>query len=206
MSSPLSSRELTPMGAVLALVVQHRRPDTMSNYQTRLSQRFPHANFARNAAHNSLRSLANKGFVRLVDQGVEPTDDRYEATPMGVMWCRRWVRGSANGLPEVRDTMRGRLMFSAAGDLSAFISSLRAEEDACAHEYAKAHGRELTVRDSHVARENQDYNTRIDRILLTDEAASWAAMTKRCMRLRKQLEEVRDDLQGAQSDRESDDV
>ncbi|MGA2166186.1 MAG: hypothetical protein ABSH36_17210 [Solirubrobacteraceae bacterium] len=194
------------MGAVLALVVQHRRPDTMSNYQLRLSQRFPHANFARNAAHNSLRSLANKGFVRLVHQGVEPAEDRYEATPKGVMWCRRWVRGAANGLPEVRDTVRGRLGFSAADDLSALISSLQAEEDACAHEYAKAHGRKLTARSSPVAEEKQDYNIKIGRIMLTDEAACWAEMTKRRMRLRIQLEEIRDQLQGAPSDRESDDV
>src|SRR5271168_3589696 len=145
MSSPLASSELTPMGAVLALVVQHQRPDTVSNYQLRLSQLFPHANFARNAAHNDLVSLANKGFVRLVARGVRPPQDRYEATPAGVTWCRRWVRGSTKGPPVVRDTMRGRLIFSRLDDLSALIQSVQAEEEACIQEYGKAHGRELTA-------------------------------------------------------------
>ncbi len=193
------------MGAVLALVVQHQRPDTISNYQLRLSQRFPHANFSRNAAHNNLVSLANKGFVRQVPQGPGRSPDRYEATQLGVAWCRRWVRGSAKGPPVVRDTMRARLIFSTPDAVSALIRSVQAEEDACVQEYAKAHGREITARSSLVSGERRDYSTKIERMLITDEAASWAAMAKRRQRLRKQLEEIRDELYGSPSEEEAED-
>lgn len=171
---------------MLALIVQ--QPDTTSNLGTRLGKKFPQARWSRNAAHNNIPSLAKQGLVRLVAKGAKSSLDRYEATPEGVARFRQWVRGLAMEPPVARDSVQGMLRFSKLEDLPAIIRAVRAEEDHCASEFGKAHAEEIKARLPLISQEKElDYDVKIERILLADEAAFWGGVSARRKRLREQL-------------------
>ncbi|HXB66092.1 MAG TPA: hypothetical protein VNV42_14580 [Solirubrobacteraceae bacterium] len=174
---------------MLALVVQ--QPDTVGNLAIRLSRQFQHAQFSRNAVHNNLPSLVEKGLVRQVVGGAGTSRDRFEATPEGAAYCRAWVREPAKG-PRWCDGLRGRLLFSSREDLDVLIRAASAEEELCAREYGMAHAGEMRARTSRVSLDDADYETKIECALIADEAAFWAALGKRRQRLRERLEEIRD--------------
>jgi hypothetical protein len=188
MPSPLPRGDLSASMVVLALIVQE--PDTASNLGTRLGKKFPQARWSRNAAHNNIPSLAKQGLVRLVAKGAKSSLDRYEATPDGVVRCRQWVRGLAMEPPVARDSVQGMLRFSTLEDLPAIIRSVRAEEDHCASEFGKAHADEMKARLLISQEKELDYDVKIERILLADEAAFWGGVSVRRKRLRAQLERI----------------
>jgi DNA-binding PadR family transcriptional regulator len=96
----------TPQMMVLGLVIQRR--DTVSGVARRLSDQFAVARFPLASAYDNLPSLADKGYVRLVERGPpgESTLDRYEATSEGVEYFRAWLRSTE--LPPIAGVQRKR--------------------------------------------------------------------------------------------------
>jgi DNA-binding PadR family transcriptional regulator len=114
--SGFSAGETTPQMMVLGLVVQ--QADTIAGVGRRLADQFASASFPRGSAHNNLPRLADKGYVRLVEEGPpgEATRDRYEATSEGIAYFRSWLCRTELP-PVVRDAVQCKLELLERGDI-----------------------------------------------------------------------------------------
>ncbi len=187
--APSRKGELTASMAILGLVVQ--QADTVNGLGTRLVERFPHGQWSRSVAHNSLPSLEKQGLVRLVAHGAERALDRYEATPTGVEEFREWLRTSSAAPLALRDAVHAKLELAGEEDVPDLIEAIRAEERACAQEFAAATSRlnvawQLKRLDPAGAAGLRD---RVQSALMTDEAMLWGMRARRLRRLRRELEE-----------------
>ncbi len=200
--APPRKGDLTASMAILGLVVQ--RSDTVNSVGARLVERFPHAQWSRSVAHNSLPNLEKQGLVRLVEHGAERALDRYEATPAGAEEFHDWLRASSAAPLALRDAVHAKLELAEDDDMPDLIAAIRAEEDACAREFAAASSR-LNV-ESQLKRlgagaqdtgaetvGDNDLRARVKRALLTDEAMLWGMRARRLRRLRRELEETVED-------------
>jgi DNA-binding PadR family transcriptional regulator len=187
--------------AILGLVVQ--RTDTVNSLGVRLVERFPHAQWSRSVAHNSLPSLEKQGLVRLVDHGGERALDRYEATDAGVEEFREWLRASSAAPLALRDAVHAKLELAEEEDVPDLIVAIREEEEACAREFAAASSR-LNVEwqlkrlgpandGADPGRSPPDLRGRVRRALMTDEAMLWGMRARRLRRLRRELEDTLED-------------
>jgi DNA-binding PadR family transcriptional regulator len=187
--------------AILGLVVQ--KTDTVNSLGARLVERFPHAQWSRSVAHNSLPSLEKQGLVRLVDHGAERALDRYEATDAGVEEFREWLRASSAAPLALRDAVHAKLELAEEEDVPDLIVAIREEEEACAREFAAASSR-LNVEwqlkrlgpanDGAGPRQSPpDLRGRVRRALMTDEAMLWGMRARRLRRLRRELEDTLED-------------
>jgi DNA-binding PadR family transcriptional regulator len=198
--------EMSSSMAVLGLVVQ--QPDTIAGVALRLSETFPRARWSPGAAHNNMPNLAKQGLLRVVQEGPEPTLDRYEATPKGVGEFRRWLGRSHSLPPALRDGLQARLEFAELEELSALVETVREVERDCRSEYAAAHGRwkaytNLGLR-SGLAGAEQPFKSKLKGIQLMDEVMLWGAQAKRLGRLSDQLEGLLKQEDGSLGARESD--
>lgn len=186
--------------AILGLVVQ--RTDTVNGLGARLVERFPHAQWSRSVAHNSLPSLEKQGLVRLVEHGAERALDRYEATDTGVEEFRDWLRASSAAPLALRDAVHAKLELAGEEDMPDLIAAIREEEEACAREFAAASSR-LNVEwqlkrlgpagSAGPEPSASDLRSRVRRALMTDEAMLWGMRARRLRRLRQELEDTVDD-------------
>jgi DNA-binding PadR family transcriptional regulator len=182
--------------AILGLVVQ--KTDTINGLGARLVERFPHAQWSRSVAHNSLPSLEKQGLVRMVDRGAERALDRYEATDEGIGEFREWLRASSAAPLALRDAVHAKLEFAEEQDVPDLILAIREEEEACAREFAAASSR-LNVQwqlkrlnpPGVAGRQssNTDLGSRVRHALMTDEAMLWGMRARRLRRLRQELED-----------------
>jgi DNA-binding PadR family transcriptional regulator len=187
--STLSSGDLSPRMMVLGLVVQ--QPDSVAGVARRLADQFASARFPKTSAHTNLPSLAEKGYVRLLEPGRTPSLNRYEATSEGVAQLHRWLLQSAARPPMVRDAMQCKLEFLQREDLAALIEIVRGEEEACRLACNNAHGRVVGERSSRrVQGTPVDWRVRLRGIQSKDEAGLWGMMSKRLEHLREELEEL----------------
>jgi DNA-binding PadR family transcriptional regulator len=187
--------------AILGLVVQ--KTDTVNSLGTRLVERFPHAQWSRSVAHNSLPSLEKQGLVRLVDHGAERALDRYEATDAGVEEFREWLRASSAAPLALRDAVHAKLELAEEEDVPDLIAAIREEEEACAREFAAASSRlnlEWQLKRLGPANDGAgpgqsppDLRGRVRRALMTDEAMLWGMRARRLRRLRRELEDTLED-------------
>ncbi len=198
--APPRKGDLTASMAILGLVVQ--KTDTVNSLGARLVERFPHAQWSRSVAHNSLPNLEKQGLVRLVEHGAERALDRYEATDAGVEEFRDWLRASSAAPLALRDAVHAKLKLAEEDDVPDLISAIREEEEACAREFASASSR-LNV-EWHLKRlgsadgagptpGTSDLRVRVRRALMTDEAMLWGMRARRLRRLRRELEDTVDD-------------
>jgi DNA-binding PadR family transcriptional regulator len=199
--APPRKGDLTASMAILGLVVQ--RADTVNGLGVRLVERFPHAQWSRSVAHNSLPSLEKQGLVRLVERGAERALDRYEATDDGIEEFRDWLRASSAAPLALRDAVHAKLELADEEDVPDLIAAIREEEEACAREFATASSR-LNVewqlrrlgsspgspRTPHAT----DLGGRVRRALMTDEAMLWGMRARRLRRLRRELEDTIDEV------------
>ena len=187
--------------AILGLVVQ--KTDTVNSLGARLVERFPHAQWSRSVAHNSLPSLEKQGLVRLVDHGAERALDRYEATDAGVEEFREWLRASSAAPLALRDAVHAKLELAEEEDVPDLITAIREEEEACAREFAAASSR-LNVEwqlkrlgpangGASPGQSAPDLRGRVRRALMTDEAMLWGMRARRLRRLRRELEDTVED-------------
>jgi DNA-binding PadR family transcriptional regulator len=197
--SALSSGDLTPRMMVLGLVVQ--QSDSVAGVARRLADQFASARFPKTSAHNNLPSLAEKGYVRLVQEGKRSTLDRYEATPEGVALLHGWLR-STELPPAVRDVLQCKLELLEREDLAALVQIVREEEDAYTSAHDMAHSRMLREQRSRRARGGQvDWRTRLRGIQTKDEANLWGMMSQRLEHLREELEDLLGELSRGVVDR-----
>lgn len=184
---------MTASMAILGLVVQ--KADTVNGLGTRLVERFPHGQWSRSVAHNSLPSLEKQGLVRMVGRGAERAVDRYEATPEGVEEFRDWLRTSSAAPLALRDAVHAKLELAGEEDMPDLILAIRAEEQACALEFAAANSRlNLAWQRKRLGpHDNTDLSGRVRSALMTDEAMLWGMRARRLRRLRRELEDPRED-------------
>ena len=191
--APPRKGDLTASMAILGLVVQ--KTDTVNGLGTRLVERFPHGQWSRSVAHNSLPSLEKQGLVCMVDQGAERALDRYEATPEGIEEFREWLRTSSAAPLALRDAVHAKLELAGEEDMPDLILAIREEERACSLEFAAASSRlnlEWQRRRLDPPSAN-DFGGRVRSALMTDEAMLWGMRARRLRRLRRELEEPGED-------------
>lgn len=179
------------------MVVQ--KTDTVNGLGARLIERFPHAQWSRSVAHNSLPSLEKQGLVRMVDRGAERALDRYEATDEGIGEFREWLRTSSAAPLALRDAVHAKLKFAEERDVPDLILAIREEEAACAREFAAASSR-LNVQwqlrrlgppgGAERRSGGADLGGRVRHALMTDEAMLWGMRARRLRRLRQELEDT----------------
>jgi DNA-binding PadR family transcriptional regulator len=181
---------------VLGLVVQE--PDTAAGVARRLAEQFASARFPRSSAHKNLPNLAERGYLRLLEKGPEPSLDRYEATPEGVEHLRRWLRGSSLP-PTIRDALQGKLEFLELEDLVALVRAVREEEKAYSYACDIAHARVLQQQRSRrrAGGGAADWRARLRGIQSKDEATLWSMMSQRLERLLGELEDLLEELAAA---------
>lgn len=185
--------------AILGLVVQ--KTDTVNSLGARLVERFPHAQWSRSVAHNSLPSLEKQGLVRLVEHGAERALDRYEATDAGVEEFRDWLRASSAAPLALRDAVHAKLELAEEEDVPDLIAAIHEEEQACAREFAAASSRlnvewqlkRLGPVGGGARQSAPDLRVRVRRALMTDEAMLWGMRARRLRRLRRELEDTVED-------------
>jgi DNA-binding PadR family transcriptional regulator len=192
--APPRKGDMTASMAILGLVVQ--RTDTVNGLGTRLVERFPHGQWSRSVAHNSLPSLEKQGLVRMVERGAERALDRYEATPDGIEEFRDWLRTSSAAPLALRDAVHAKLELAGEEDVPDLILAIREEERACALEFAAASARlNLEWQRKRLGRDDggTDLSGRVRSALMTDEAMLWGMRARRLRRLRRELEDPGED-------------
>jgi DNA-binding PadR family transcriptional regulator len=201
--APPRKGDLTASMAILGLVVQ--KTDTVNGLGVRLIERFPHAQWSRSVAHNSLPSLEKQGLVRMVDRGAERALDRYEATDEGIGEFREWLRTSSAAPLALRDAVHAKLEFAEERDVPDLILAIREEEEACAREFAAASSRlnvqwqlrRLGPPGGGERRSGEtDLGGRVRHALMTDEAMLWGMRARRLRRLRQELEDTVEEPDG----------
>jgi DNA-binding PadR family transcriptional regulator len=180
-------KTITPRIAVLSLVVQ--QADTAAGVSRRLKEQFPAAQFPESSAHNNMGSLAEKGYLRLVEEGPEPSLNRYEATDEGDKLSRQW-RLRASLPPRMRDTLQGKLAFVGQEEIRVLIRLVREEERAFRAEYDRAQSRKSSHMSFREAVTGIDCQAELQAIKLGDEVALASVMVWRRMKVRKALEEL----------------
>jgi hypothetical protein len=122
---------MTPQMMVLGLVAV--QSGSVADTQRRLIDLFPGTDFAKNSAHTNLPTLARQGHVRLIEAGSELSQNRYEATDLGIAHLHEWI-ASSPPLPALRDPIHGRIEFAGLDgianleDLESLLLEVRAQE------------------------------------------------------------------------------
>ncbi len=150
---------MTPQMMVLGLVVEES--GTVSDTQRRLTDLFPLAGFARNAAHTNLPRLAERGYVRLVEKGAEASQDCYAATEEGIGQLREWISHPPPP-PAIREAVHGKFEFGGLEDLEMLLRMVRVEERACRAESDDAHGRMLSEQRTRLRLPSRDWRAELD--------------------------------------------
>jgi DNA-binding PadR family transcriptional regulator len=185
--------DLSASMAILGLLIQE--PDTAVGVGQRLAERFPRARFARSAVHNALPSLQRQGLVRVLSSANTDALDRYCATGDGSDAFRQWIRSTPAVRPALRDAMHARLAFAGREDLLDLIEAVAEEERACEQEYAAAHARIVAARPP-ARRGDEDWNARLQRVIMGDELTLWLLRLRRLQRLHAALEDLEVDGSG----------
>ncbi len=184
---------MTPQIMVLGIVAE--RSGTVSDIQRRLSDLFCSADFAPNSAHGSLPTLAEKGYVRLVEKGAEATGDRYEITKPGIKHLRDWVR-SAPPRPAMREPIHGKVEFATLDELAEVIIMVRAEVRSCQLASDEAHERMLSEQRSRVAARGkhkgwqQELDDELSSAHQEDVTLMWDEIAERRRKLGDKLEAI----------------
>jgi DNA-binding PadR family transcriptional regulator len=180
--------QLSASMAILGLVVQ--QPDSIAGVGRRLSERYPHARFARNAAHNNIPSLNRQGFVRLVEHGKQSALDRYEATEQGRVRLLTWMRSQGRP-PVVRDALRATLeQLDDEAELLQILEGVRQQEQACLaeREAASARMRARQRSGETSSAEIAGWQRAVHAALIADEVMLWGQRAMRLKHLRECLQ------------------
>ncbi len=177
----------------LGFVIQQE--DTVQGIARRMRRRFSSERFDRGTAHKGLPSLAEDGYVELVEEGAERPLDRYRATPEGEEHFYGWLRQTEMP-PTVRDALQCKLEFYEIVELPAVIESILAQQEAFAAATNIAQERLQEEKRARRERRRRDLPTdwRLElRIAKAKDAAKVGGMmTKRLKALRADLKQIRD--------------
>jgi DNA-binding PadR family transcriptional regulator len=198
MMPSFSAGDTTPQMIVLGLVIQQQ--DTASGVARRLADQFASARFSKSTAYNRLPGMADKGYLRLVERGVEASLDRYEATSTGIEFFREWLR-STELPPVVRDALQCKLELLEPEDLASLVQIVREEERAYTAAFKAAQLKVKTEQRLRRARRKPvDWPTRVRGIQRKDEAKLWGLMSMRLQSLGDELEELLDEISVDEAD------
>jgi DNA-binding PadR family transcriptional regulator len=180
-------KNITPRIAVLSLISQ--QADSVAAIGRRLKEEFPAALFPESSAHNNVKSLVQCGYLRLVEEGPEPSLNIYEATDEGKEFARRWRLRSC--VPATRDKLQGRLAFiEGEAEIRTQIALVYKEELAFTAQYDLAYSRARSQKLFRETLPGIDVRAELDAIRLKDEYELLMVNMRRCMKVRKELEEV----------------
>jgi hypothetical protein len=172
----------------LGLVIQ--REDTVQGVDRRMKQRFSSERFTRGIAHKSLPSLAEDGYLELVEKGAEQTLP-YRATAKGEELFYEWLRQTELS-PTVRDATQCKLEFYEMAELPEAIESMSELQEAFGVATDIAHERLQEEKRARRQRRNRGLPTDW-RLELRIAKAKDAVKLGRLMKQR--LKELRADLQ-----------
>jgi hypothetical protein len=182
---------MTPQMMVLGLACEES--GTVADIQRRLTDLFPSADFSKNAAHMNLPYLARKGFVCLVEEGFESSQNLYEGTISGVSHLRDWVT-SRPPVPAMRETVHGRVEFATLEELAQLIILVRAEAKACQVTSDDAHERMLTEQRRRIKSRPKGWAEELDAELssahLEDVMLMWDDVANRRRKLGDRVERI----------------
>jgi DNA-binding PadR family transcriptional regulator len=186
--------DMTPQMMVLGIVAE--RSGTVSDVQRRLSDLFSSADFPKNSAHGNLPTLAEKGHVRLVEEGADGwASDFYEITKAGVEHLREWVRSSLPH-PAMREPIHAKVEFATLDELAEVIIMVRADVRTCRLTSDEAHERMLSEQRGRVAvrGERKGWALELDDELsaahLADVTLMWDDIAERRRKLGDRLEAI----------------
>jgi DNA-binding PadR family transcriptional regulator len=189
--------DLSAKAAVMGLLVQ--RSDTINGVRSRLEEKFAGAGWSSTVAYGAVDSLAEEGYVRVAAGGAERSLHVYEATAEGVSWFRRWLSDFSAGPPVLRDVLRAKLEYVAdESDLLVVVAAIREQEEACFGESEAAHLRLNRARRRGELGSAKDpgWEIRLRFALMSDEVLWWRDWGKRLKRLRENLEDPGERLEG----------
>jgi hypothetical protein len=183
--------------AVLGLVVE-RPNQTVAYYANELTERFPHARFAKGTAYTALRQMAKgkEPRVRLTRQGPgsERTLDLYGPAPDGVDTFRAWMFRPPIARPAVRHLIYGRIELARLEDLPQLISIVREEEDIATDLYAAASGKlrqhEIKKGTDDGPKTRADFEREIRATWLYAGPLHWSSRATLCTVVLERLEEI----------------
>jgi DNA-binding PadR family transcriptional regulator len=177
----------------LGFVIQHE--DTAQGVDRRMKRRFSSERFTRGIAHKSLPSLAEDGFLELVEEGTAQPLDRYRATPKGEELFYEWLRQTELP-PTVRDATQCKLEFYEMAELPEAIESLGEQQEAFGVATDIAHERLQEEKRARRERRRRGLPTdwRLElRIAKAKDAVKLGGMlTKRLKELRADLQQILD--------------
>jgi len=182
---------MTPQMMVLGLTAEE--PGTVADIQRRLTDLFPSADFPKNAAHTNLPTLAEKGWVHLVKEGTEFSQNRYEGTAAGIRRLREWVM-SRPPIPAMREAVHGKIEFATLEELAQLVILVRAEAKACQVTSDDAHERMLTEQRRRIKARPKGWAEELDAQLssahLSDVTLMWDDLAARRRKLGDRLEQI----------------
>jgi DNA-binding PadR family transcriptional regulator len=177
----------------LGFVIQ--KEDTAQGVERRMKRRFSSERFTRGVANKSLPSLADDGYVELVEKGAEQPLDRYRATPEGQEHFFAWLRRTELP-PTVRDALQCKLEFYEMAELPSVIESMGEQHAAFGVATNIAH--ERLQEEKRARRERRKRNLPTDwrlelRIAKAKDAVKLGGMmTKRLKAVSADLQEILD--------------
>jgi DNA-binding PadR family transcriptional regulator len=182
--APARKGDLSGRAAVLGLLI--KQPDTINGLKPRLERKFPGA-WGPTIVYSAVDNLAKDGHVRIVTPGVERSLDRYEATPEGVDWFRRWL--GEFSVPLLRDALKLEYV-SDEHELVVLLEGMREQEEACfaasnAAQYRLGRARQ---RGELGSAKGEEWEMRLRYVLMADEVSWWRDWGVRLKRMRTGLE------------------
>lgn len=183
--------DMKPQMMVLGVVASES--GTVANTQRRLIDLFPSAGIPKNAAHTNLPTLEKKGYVCLVERGVEPTQNWYEATEAGTRHLHEWVR-SLPPPPAIREAIHGKVEFASLEDLAGLIRIVREEERACQAASDHAHQQMLSAQRVQLRFPpkdlSEDLSAALRMLRLKDITLMWSDVAARRKNLGDEIERI----------------
>jgi DNA-binding PadR family transcriptional regulator len=183
---------MTPRMMVLAATVASS--GTTAEIQKRLVDFWPAADFDSNAAHTNLPSLAEAGFLDLVE-GSRPTENRYEINEDGWALIRKWVARWPPD-PALREAIHAKAKLARLEELPSVIAMVKAQAERCRSESDRAQGKLLSherllekvpPRDT-----DEQFSSEIRGAQFEDEALAWGDLAARREKYAGNLQRIYD--------------
>jgi DNA-binding PadR family transcriptional regulator len=167
--------DMTPQMMVLCATIAG--PGTFSEVQKRLVAMWPAADFDSNAAHSNLPSLAEKGFLEIVERGEGKSKDVYAINDSGWARIRKWV-ASWPPDPALREPIPAKTSLARLDQLPLLIEMDRAQAERCRAASDAAQAKLLAeerLREKRPPRNSsEEYNSAIWVAQLKHETLAWA--------------------------------
>ncbi len=183
--------DMTPQMMVLGAAAAG--PGTVKEIQKRLVDLWPAADFHSNAAHTNVPLLEAAGHMRLIEEGGERAQSRYEITERGWERVRSWVSRWPPD-PPFREAIHGKAQFARLDQVPELVKMVRAQEERFKTASDRAQGKLLSEErlQEKVPPRGwlEEFNAAINVAQLKDETLYWADIAARREKYGDELEEI----------------